>query len=173
MGQQFEAVALSDGSEIPADVVVLGVGVFPNTKDYLKDSGVLTDERGYILVNERMETNIEGIYAAAKSHGRIAAYNVASFSPESPKTQIKTVPFFWTVQYGKSLRVAGFADSYDEIIYDGSVSDGKFAAFYVKEGKVMSVATLMRDPIAAKFADFLRKGNVLTKECIDDWILSK
>ncbi|XP_071747826.1 apoptosis-inducing factor 3 isoform X2 [Lepeophtheirus salmonis] len=195
-GTTVEVVALSDGSEIPADVVVLGVGVFPNTKGYLKDSGVLTDERGYILVNERMETNIEGIYAAgdvvkfplfthdnkevsighwglAKSHGRIAAYNVASFNPESPKTQIKTVPFFWTVQYGKSLRVAGFADSYDEIIYDGSVSDGKFAAFYVKEGKVMSVATLMRDPIAAKFADFLRKGNVLTKECIDDWILSK
>eukprot|EP00096_Caligus_rogercresseyi_P014865 TRINITY_DN7347_c0_g1_i1.p1 TRINITY_DN7347_c0_g1~~TRINITY_DN7347_c0_g1_i1.p1 ORF type:complete len:550 (+),score=109.90 TRINITY_DN7347_c0_g1_i1:350-1999(+) len=188
-----ESVVLSDGSEIPSDVVVLGVGVIPTTRDYLEDSGISTDDRGYIIVNDRMETNIDGIYAAgdiakfplfthedrgvsighwglAKAHGRIAAFNVASYKPESPKTRIKSVPFFWTVQYGKSLRVAGFADSYDEIIFDGSVPEGKFIAFYIKDGRVVSVATLMRDPIAAKFADFTLKGNTLSKPDIADWI---
>ena len=43
-----------------------------------------------------------------------------------------SIPYFWTVQYKKSLRYCGHALSWDEIVYDGSPEDRKFAAYYIK-----------------------------------------
>ncbi len=85
------------------------------------DSGVELDGRGNVVVDENLETNVEGVFAAgdvasfplrlpifddgesrvsighwqlALAHGKCAGLNVAA----KEKTQIKTVPFFWTVQ---------------------------------------------------------------------------
>lgn len=57
------STALSSGLNIESDIVILAIGVSPDTK-FLKDSGVTLSERGHIIVNEYMETNIEGVYAA-------------------------------------------------------------------------------------------------------------
>lgn len=46
--------------------------------------------------------------------------------------EFNSIPYFWTVQYGKSLRYCGHALSWDEIVYDGSTEDRKFAAYYIK-----------------------------------------
>lgn len=55
------AVRLTDGGELPADLVIMGKGVKPNTS-FLAGSGVTMDQG--ILINEFMETNVTGIYAA-------------------------------------------------------------------------------------------------------------
>ena len=82
---------------------------------------------------------------------------------------LKTVPFIWTMQYGKSIRYAGCApDGYDDIVYDGNIEEGKFVAFYLKGNVVMSVATLGRDPVAADFANLMSEGKRLTRESITD-----
>ena len=52
----------------------------------------------------------------AQSHGRTVGLNIN----QEIKQSLKTVPFFWTVQFGKSLRYAGFAPKYDEIVYEVS-----------------------------------------------------
>jgi hypothetical protein len=67
------------------------------------------------------------------------------------------------MQYGKGIRYAGYCQKYDDILYDGDVSAGKFVAYYCKGDDVMAVATLGRDPIAAKFANLLRERKVLSK----------
>lgn len=61
-GKVKEAV-LSDKSKIPADFVLISVGVRPNT-EFLKDSGIELLENGAIKVDEYMRTNIEDIFAA-------------------------------------------------------------------------------------------------------------
>jgi len=43
-----------------------------------------------------------------------------------------SIPYFWTVQYGKSLRYCGHALSWDEIVYNGEVEERKFVAYYIK-----------------------------------------
>jgi len=68
------------------------------------------------------------------------------------------------LQFGKSIRYAGYGYGYDDVVYDGSVADGKFVAYYCKGDIVVAVATLMRDPIAAHFANHLRSGKTLLKE---------
>ena len=55
-------ITLGDGRVIDADMVVLSIGVVPDT-GFLKDSGIQLGERGHILVDESMRTSAEGIYA--------------------------------------------------------------------------------------------------------------
>lgn len=55
-------IILESGKVVESDLVVLSIGVTPDTK-FLQDSGIELGERGHILVNEKMETNVEGIYA--------------------------------------------------------------------------------------------------------------
>lgn len=56
------------------------------------------------------------------------------------------MPFFWTVQFGKSIRYSGHATSFDEVIVQGTPEELKFAAYYAREGKVLAVAALGTAP---------------------------
>ncbi len=99
-GQQIE-VTLASEMKLQADLVVLAIGVAPDTS-FLKDSGVTLGARGHILVNDKMQTQVEGIYAVgdaievvdfvtkqqtaiplagpANKQGRIAADNIAGLN---------------------------------------------------------------------------------------------
>ena len=168
---------------IPADLVVVGIGCVPATQ-FLQNSDLHLDSDGFVEVNQYLESNVENVYAIgdiakfpldqhsvaighwqiAQSHGRCAGLNVALKSDDHRQV-IKTVPFFWTVQYGKSLRYAGHCpNGWDEIIYEGQPSSGSFCAYYCFEDFVEAIATLGRDPIAADFANLLKSGQRLSKK---------
>lgn len=55
-------VILESGKKIETDMVILSIGVAPDTK-FLENSGITLGNRGHILVNDSLETNIPGIYA--------------------------------------------------------------------------------------------------------------
>ncbi|RKD33553.1 CoA-disulfide reductase [Lacrimispora algidixylanolytica] len=96
--QEGIQVNLKSGKTLPADFVILAMGVRPDTT-FLNSSGIECSERGHILVNDRMETNIKDIYAVgdaiqgmdfvtgersavalagpANKQGRIAADNIS------------------------------------------------------------------------------------------------
>jgi pyruvate/2-oxoglutarate dehydrogenase complex dihydrolipoamide dehydrogenase (E3) component len=74
------AVALGDGSVETGSHVLLAVGRRPNTDDLgLDKAGVATDERGYVIVDDELKTNVEGVWALGDCNGRGAfthtAYN--------------------------------------------------------------------------------------------------
>ena len=107
VGNQVQ-VTLNSDTKINADIVILAIGVSPDTA-FIKDSGIEFGPRGHIIVNEKMETNIEGIYAVgdaievvdfitkqetaialagpANKQGRIAADNVAGLNSTYKGTQ--------------------------------------------------------------------------------------
>jgi len=111
IGNQVE-VALNSDTKLTADIVILAIGVAPYTT-FIKNSGLDFGPRGHILVNEKMETNIEGIYAVgdavevvdfitkqktavplagpANKQGRIAADNIAGLDSTYKGTQGTTV----------------------------------------------------------------------------------
>ncbi len=112
------------------------------------------------------------------AHGRCAALNVSASLSSSGEGKrlprpLSTVPFFWTQQYGKSVRYAGYDPGEGhEVVVDGSVEEGEFVAYYCSKGKgeVTAVATLGRDPTAARFANLLAAGKKLRKEdALTDW----
>ena len=187
---QIGSVSLGDGSEVTADVLVCGIGVEPNT-GFLKKCNLNLSDGGYVTVDEFMGTNVPNIWAAgdvvsfplflaegaqvsighwqlAQALGRNAALNLLG-----KREAVRSVPFFWTVLFGMSFRYAGHAaHGFDDILYEGSVAEGSFAAYYCKGQEVVAVGTLKKDPRAAQFANLLKSGRKLAKNQInEEWYL--
>ncbi|XP_071946293.1 apoptosis-inducing factor 3-like [Antedon mediterranea] len=184
-GKLREAV-LKDGQTIAADVCVVGIGVTPST-EFLKDSGVVMNDRGAVIVDKTMKTNKDNIYAAgdivefplsiaddakvsighwqmAHAHGRTAALNVLD-----QETEVKSVPYFWTQIFGKSVRFAGYSNGMDDVIIDGSLEELKFVAYYTKGDRVVAAASMNSDPVVSQFAEFLLSDqDVLKSELQSD-----
>ena len=59
-------IKLESGKSVTTDMVIFSIGVSPDTK-FLQNSGINLGERGHILVNEKLETNIDGVYALGDS----------------------------------------------------------------------------------------------------------
>lgn len=154
-----QAVALSDGSVVDADLVVVGAGVKPRIS-LAANAGIAVD-RG-VLVNEFLETNVAGIFAAgdvaqwldlntaesrriehwvvAERQGQTAAQNMLGL-----RRPFSSVPFFWSEHYDISIRYVGYARSWDTIEIDGNIADRDCLVGYKKDGKIVAVAAIGRD----------------------------
>lgn len=150
-GHRVTAVRLTSGEEVPADVVVTGVGVHPNT-GWLADSGL--DLHDGVLCDEGGVTTLPNIVAAgdvARVHrpdlGRSARTEhwatasgqpraaVANLLAGSTVVQHTDVPYFWSDQYGVRIQFAGSAHPDDHVrVVDGSIDDHCFLAHYEREG---------------------------------------
>lgn len=174
-----EGVELSDGSMIPADLVVVGIGVEP-VVDYLEGSGLVAD--GAVPVDSHLRTKADGFYAAgdiariddgevskrvehwvvAQRHGQAIARSIAgSLEP------LGYAPFFWTRQFETSFGYFGFAPEYDEMRIKGSVADGDFLAGYFVEGRLAAVGTMGRSGEAIRYGQLLDEGRSITAEQFD------
>jgi NADPH-dependent 2,4-dienoyl-CoA reductase/sulfur reductase-like enzyme len=168
------AVQLKSGATVPADAVVLGVGVRPAT-DFLaeafpleKDGGLPVDAylqaapnvyaagdiARFPLAATGQPTRIEH-WRLAQQHGAVAARNMLG-----QRVPYTATPFFWTQQYGKSLRYAGHATQWDEIIYLGEVAKQDFLAFYVQAGRVVAAAGMGRDADMIYITELLGQGRL-------------
>ncbi|XP_078362639.1 apoptosis-inducing factor 3-like isoform X2 [Oculina patagonica] len=173
---KLTAVCFDNGTEIPADICVQGVGVIPST-DFLKSSGVPLSSRGDVIVDKHMKA-CDGVFASgdiahfplkmlnwdrvsighwqiSHKHGLTAARNMLGRNEE-----INTIPFFWTSQYGKSIRYCGHAHSFDDVIIDGNVDEQKFTAYFVKGDKVLAVASMGPGNATAKAANEMFEGKM-------------
>ncbi|CAG0885834.1 unnamed protein product [Darwinula stevensoni] len=169
------SVVLNNGHALEAQVAILGVGVEPET-GFLSQPGLNLNERGYLIVNKWMETNVDGIFGAgdvvsfplwlhhkgnvsighwqlAQAMGRCAAFNMMG-----SRQELRTVPFFWSVLFDEKLRYAGYAGDFDDIVIKGNLEDLKFRAYYAQGERILAIATMNSDPLAAKFAAALEEG---------------
>ena len=96
--------------------------------------------------------------------GKVAALSIMGQSVEAV-----TVPFYWTVQCGYSIRFAGHPDGFDDIVLRHQKEERKICAFYCLDDLVLAVATLNRDPVAAQFANLRRFGQQLRKADALSW----
>jgi 3-phenylpropionate/trans-cinnamate dioxygenase ferredoxin reductase subunit len=137
------AVGLADGTELPADVVVIGIGIIPNTElaeaaGAESADGVVTDEFG--------RTSVEGLWAAGDvtSHynpvlgrrlrleswqnAQNQAIAVAKNTIGTPAAYAE-VPWFWSDQHGVNIQVTGMAEAGARTVWRGDPSAGKAMAF--------------------------------------------
>ncbi|NXD92355.1 AIFM3 factor, partial [Chaetorhynchus papuensis] len=179
-GKVTEAV-LANGETLPADVVVVGIGSTPNSV-FLKGTSIARDDKGAILVDLHMQTNIPNVFAAgdvvtfpvalldgnrssihhqqvAEAHGHCAALNMLKRGKE-----LHTVPYFWTTLLGKSIRYAGCGKGYTDTVVKGSLEQQKFLIFYIRDGHVTAAASLNCDPMVSLIAEVLYLGKQISKE---------
>ncbi|KAI0926250.1 hypothetical protein AcW1_008468 [Taiwanofungus camphoratus] len=163
---------------VPADVVVMGVGVAPAT-EYLKASEGFEkalDKSGAVFVDEYLRVKgLDGVYAigdiamypqpgtgelrriehwnVAGNQGRAAGKTIA----EGKGQPFVKVPVFWSSQ-GQQLRYCGVGAGFDDVIIQGDPDEMKFIAYYVKNNSVVAVASMQKDPVVGKASELLRLG---------------
>lgn len=177
---RVNTVELTDGTQLPVDLVVLGVGVRPAT-DYLKGIGL--DDDGGISVDNQLAANVADTWAAgdiarypdregalriehwkvAAQQGRVAGRNMAGAG--EPYTML---PFFWSNQQGVNFRYAGHSEAWDEILFDGRPGDADgFMAYYLKGDRVQAVLGVKRDAETAAYANRMAAGTADAAELRD------
>ena len=151
-------VSLDDGTKLPADIVIVGIGVRPSL-DLAKQMGLTVDNG--VIVNEFLETSAAGVYAAgdiasfpyrtgdrvrvehfvvAERQGQFAAKNILG-----ARKKYEDIPFFWTAQFGMEIRYVGHASKAEEIVIGGDVEKGDAMLAYKERGKTVAFASLGRD----------------------------
>jgi len=167
-------VLMDNGEVLDADVCIVGAGIIPATK-FLKNVKIERD--GSVVVDEFLKA-ADGLYAGgdiarfpywllhnehirvehwgmAHYHGKLAALNMLD-----KNQSCKSVPFFWTTQYGKSIRYCGHALQYDNIVVEGSMDDLKFLAFYVKNDVVLAAVSMNFDPAVSAIAELMNANKM-------------
>ena len=154
-----DRVILATGEPIPADFIVAGVGVRPNTQ--LAQSAGLTIDNG-IVVDEFLETAVPGIFAAgdvahypdsftgnrirvehwvaAGRQGQTAARNI--LGRRIPHT---VPPFFWSAHYDVTIAYVGHAAGFDRVAIHGSLDDRRALAAYHAGPNLVAIAAIGLD----------------------------
>ena len=154
-------VICSDGSEYAADLVVVGVGIVPNVE--LAEAAGLEVNNG-IVVDEFARTSDADIVAAGDCtmhHNALYDRDIRLESVQNATDQARVaaltlcrkekayaaLPWFWSDQYDLKLQIAGLSQGYDEVIVRGDRENSRsFAAFYLKDGVVISVDAVNKPP---------------------------
>lgn len=174
------AARLTDGTEIRADLVVVGVGVLPNVE--LARDARLPVENG-IVVDEHGRTEDPRIFAAgdcanhydarygtrmrlecvanALEHAKAIAGAICG--QEKP---ISALPWFWSDQYDIKLQIAGLSSGHDEVVLRGNPADGRsFACFYFADGRLIAADCVNRPK------EFMFSKRAITQEFSPDRVL--
>ena len=148
-----EKVICSDGTEVKADMVIIGAGIMPNVE--LAENAGLSCDNG-IVVNEFGKTDHANIYACGDctNHpNKLLNKKIRLESVHNAMEQSKTVassiinqsiaynqiPWFWSDQYDHKLQIVGLSGEHDKVIMRGDMSEAKFMLFYTKDEKLIAV----------------------------------
>jgi NADPH-dependent 2,4-dienoyl-CoA reductase/sulfur reductase-like enzyme len=171
-------VELADGDVLPADVVVVGIGVVPET-GWLAESGltvgngVLCDDRlfaadGIVAVGDvaswiwRHDGNEEQIRI---EHWQLAAeMGVAGarslLAGRAGAKSFTPIPYFWSDQYGIRFQVLGNPGGTDEVaVVEGSLAEGKFVALYRRADRLRAVMAIGKPRQLMGFRPLLEAGS--------------
>lgn len=152
------AVTLDDGTSLACDLVIVGIGVIPNT-DLAQDMGLAVDNG--ILVDDRLRTSEAYIWAAGDAasypgpHGDVVRVEHWVPSERQGQTAARNMlgldvafmepPFFWSEQYGVRINVTGYTTDSDGETVVGSPQHGDVLVALRKGGVITAVASIGRD----------------------------
>lgn len=149
-------VELGDGTVVPADIVLVGIGVVPNTElaeamGLACENGIRVDE--YALASDgrtvaigdcaNMPNPIPG--APADERLRLESVNnavehakVAAYSLTGRREEYRSIPWFWSNQGPHKLQIAGLSLGHDRTVVRRDGTDGKLSVLYYRDGRLIA-----------------------------------
>jgi len=165
------AVRCKDGRCVPADLVIVGVGLEPSV-ELAQEAGLATDNG--VLIDEYGRTSDPDIVALGDCanhpcafYGRRMRLESVPSAVEQARTaaatlcgrykKAETLPWFWSDQYGLKLQMAGLAQGYERMVLRGSYSARSFAAFYMVSDRLIAADVVGRP------ADFMQAKRLISE----------
>ena len=153
-GGRVVFVRLTNGEVLPAQMVIVGIGIIPSVAPLLAAGA--TGGAG-VCVDGQCRTSLEDIYAigdcvlhcngfAGGAQIRVESVQnavdqaiVAAKALQGAQDVYKAVPWFWSNQYDLKLQTVGLSIGYDDIVLRGSPQDRAFSLVYLKQGRVIAL----------------------------------
>jgi 3-phenylpropionate/trans-cinnamate dioxygenase ferredoxin reductase component len=172
---RLEELRLAGGTSLAADMVIVGIGILPNT-DLATQAGLTVDDG--IVVDDRCRTSDPDIYAIGDCtfhpnallgrnvrlesvHNALEQARTAAGNLCGEALQYADVPWFWSDQYDLKLQIAGLSQGYDQTVLRGNPQQGAFACVYLREGAMIAIDAinspkdfLQAKPLIARHAVF-------------------
>ena len=179
-----DGVRLADGSRVEADVIIVGVGITPNSQ--LAVAAGLETGNG-ILVDAQLRSSDPDIYAAGDvanafhpllgKHIRVEHWANALHQPQTAAKAMlgqdvayDRVPYFFTDQYDLGMEYSGYVepDGYDEVVFRGDVGRREFIAFWLSGGRVLAGMNVNVWDVNDAIQGLVRAGQPVDKDALRD-----
>ena len=173
---------LADGTELEADIVLVGIGILPNVE--LAEGAGVACSNG-ILTDRDARTNDPRVFAAGDCaarqlvhygrkgrlesvHNAIEQGKLAAAAIMGKPRPTEDCPWFWSDQYDLKLQIAGLSQGYDETVVRGDIDARKFAVFYLQNGKLIAVDAVNSPPEFLASKKLIMTGARLAPETLSD-----
>lgn len=178
------AVRLADGSAVPADIIIVGIGIIPAVEPLIAagaEGGL-----GGVLVDSHCRTSLPDIYAIGDcaAHPNMFAdgavirvesiqnandqANMVAHAIMGDAQSYGATPWFWSNQYDIKLQTVGLNVGYDDLVVRGSVDDKSFSVIYLKAGKVIALDCINAIKDYVQGRKLVEAGAVIAPERLAD-----
>ncbi len=187
-----DGVLLADGTRLPADAVVVGIGSRPAT-GWLAGSGIELGGDGGVVADEELRASAPHVYAVgdcasfpSARYGRrllvhhwdnalqgprvVAANIIAGTLPdgEAERAVYDPVPYFWSEQFGRFIQYAGHHGGADELVWRGDPREAAWSVCWLREGALVALLAVGRPRDLAQGRRLIERGTPLDAERLAD-----
>ncbi|MFD5520259.1 NAD(P)/FAD-dependent oxidoreductase [Streptomyces sp. NPDC127066] len=179
------AVVLDDGSRVPADAVVVGIGARPATA-WIAGSGIELGVHREIVADDHLRTSLPDVYAVgdcasfpsgryeerllvhhwdnALQGPRTVALNIVGQTPAA----YDPVPYFWSEQFGRFVQYAGHHTSADTLVWRGDPSGVSWSVCWLRETRLVALLAVGRPRDLAQGRRLIEAGATMDPELLAD-----
>ncbi|MFD4395758.1 NAD(P)/FAD-dependent oxidoreductase [Kitasatospora sp. NPDC058478] len=184
-GGTVSGVRLGDGTTVPADAVVVGIGITPATG--LAEAAGLEVDNG-IKTDQQLRTSDPDVYAAGDvanayhplfdTHLRVEHWANAVNQPQTaaramlghPDAVYDRIPYFFSDQYDVGLEYVGYVepDGYDQVVFRGDPATREFIAFWLAAGRVLAGMNVNVWDVTDPIRELVRSGRTVDPKALAD-----
>lgn len=183
------AVVLDDGSRLPADAVVVGIGARPATA-WLAGSGIELGAHREVLADVFLRTSAPDVYAVgdcasfpSRRYGerllvhhwdnalqgpRTVAANILGAATGEPPAVYDPVPYFWSEQFGRFVQYAGHHADADGTVWRGDPSGPAWTVCWLREDRLVALLAVGRPRDLAQGRRLIEAGTPMNLRLLGD-----
>lgn len=179
------AVVLDDGSRVPADAVVVGIGARPATA-WLSGSGIELGAHREVVADDHLRTSAADVYAvgdcasfpSGRYEDRLLVHHwdnalqgprtvAANIIGESP-VAYDPVPYFWSEQFGRFVQYVGHHAPADTTVWRGDPSGAAWTVCWLHDGRLVALLAIGRPRDLAQGRKLIEAGTLMDPELLSD-----